>query len=618
MALLPMFLACVVLAGYFSQRSLRAAEEALLRQGENLARQLAMTASIEMPAGQLLYMKRLIDHEGAIHGTLSIGVADARGAWWLANNQASVLRDDRPGMQARVWWSGDRVYFRQPIVVQDPQAGNPALGAAPVIGQVTLAFPTAEIDNARAEIVVVTTLVVALLLLVAGTLAWRLSSGLSKPLDDTIDAVKALAGGALGTRLRGGSRGEIGELERGVNAMAETLEAHTRDLEARIADATANLLDQKKAADAATQAKSRFLAAASHDLRQPLHTLTLLVGALRERLADGDAEASRLAAHIEAATQAMGGLLNTLLDLSRLEAGSIVANPRCCHLDGVFQSLERQFAPLAADKGLRLRLRRPRTSVFSDPGLLERVLANLIANAIRYTDRGGVLVGARQAGPDWLRIEVVDSGVGIPEEFQGRIFEEYFRVEHPGRGQGKGLGLGLAIVARLTRLLGNEVTVASRPGKGSRFGVRVQRCALPAGQRDLARETSASLPGNALVAIVDDDHAVLEALLALFESWGIDAATGDDAAAMIDELRRARKTPDIVLSDYHLADGRTGDQAIAAFRLAFGTRLPAVLITADDKVTSGDASVPVLRKPIKPARLRALLSHMLRRRAPEQ
>jgi signal transduction histidine kinase/CheY-like chemotaxis protein len=622
-ALLPMLLASIILAAYFSHRSLKTIEAGLHLQGRNLSHHLAAAASLDLYSGQPLYLKRLIDHERAIHGADCIGIADMSGKWWLVNGQATLLQASQPGMNETEWWVGERLYFRHPIEISrslydvQPTKANGADDMV-VIGHVTVVLPGSRIDSSRAEIIVATVILLSLLVLAAGMLAWRMSTHLSGPMGEIVEAVRAIAAGDLHTRVRQRSKGEIGELERGVNAMAMTLETNTRDLEKRIKVATASLLEQKRVADATTQTKSRFLAAASHDLRQPLHTLMLLVGALRERIAGSDPEALQLANHIETSTQSMAALLNTLLDLSRLDAGIVVASPTCCRVDELLQSLEQQFTPLAAEKGLRLRVRKSRMTIFSDPVLLERILANLVANAIRYTEHGGVLVGMRRVQQDWVRFEVWDSGIGIPMEYQSRIFEEYFRLDKPGRSEGKGLGLGLSIVLRLARLLGSDVGVRSTPGAGSCFSVRATRCELPAGHVQAAQESEPPPSSRPIVALIDDDTSVLEALLALFEHWQIEAATGSDAPSVIQDLLQLGRKPDAIISDYRLTEARTGIDAIADLRAAFGADLPAILITGETAASSLEAiraaGLTVLHKPLKPARLRALLSHLLSRR----
>lgn len=618
-SLLPMLLATIVLSVYFSQRSIRDIEKGLYRQGTDLVSRLSEAAPYDLHAGQPIYLKRLLDYERAIHDAEAIGLRNAKGEWWLISGRGTLLESVAADRRETHWRQDNLLFFRHTIDIDpaflDFTAAPNASGGTRVIGQVVAVIRTTRIDTAKSELIIATLSLLSLLVVAAGALAWRLSARFSNPLAEIIRAVKAIAGGELHARVQEVSSGEIRQLEKGVNRMAERLEANTRDLETRIGEATANLLRQKQAADAATVAKSRFLAAASHDLRQPLHTLMLLIGALRERLGATDKDALHLAENIETSAHSMGSLLNALLDLSRLDAGIIVARPECFHVADLLASIERQFAPLAAEKGVRLRVHDSNLTIFSDPALMERVIANLVANAIRYTTRGSVLLGVRRVQQDWARFEVWDTGIGIAPEDRERIFDEFFQLDNQERGYGKGLGLGLSIVNRLVRLLGSGVAVKSIPGRGSRFSVRAIRCELPPGWSKSLTEEATPIAHRPLVAFIDDDPQILEAMLALFEQWDMEAATGEDALSVIRDCRQLGHRPDIIISDYRLAGGRTGIEAIADLRVEFGPKLPALLITGDTAPSTiqilDESGLPVLHKPLKPAKLRALLSHML-------
>jgi CheY-like chemotaxis protein len=391
-------------------------------------------------------------------------------------------------------------------------------------------------------------------------------------------------------------------------------------------EATSELREQKQAAEAAVSSRSRFLAAASHDLRQPIHALILLVEALKEKLRTTSCgECLRLSEHIETSAQSMQSLLNGLLDISRLDAGAVVARPECFALGEVFERVARQFAPMAAEKGIELHVHQTRLTLFSDPALLERILGNLLANAIRYTVHGRVVLGVRRVQKDWVRIEVRDTGKGVPSSFRDKIFEEYFQLENPERDRDKGLGLGLAIVQRLAHLLGSPVEVQSSLGKGSCFSIRMVRCELPQGQARAEVEYVEGVPVTGtvapLVAFIDDDEAILEAMTAMFEQWGMDLAVGGNANEVILDLHELGRKPDVVLSDYRLRDGRTGLDAIKEIRAVFGPDIPAILITGDTASTTIQAitqsGLYVLHKPVRPAALRSYLNHLLARRSAE-
>lgn len=617
-ALIPLLLAVGLFAIYFAHRSVREVEDALERRGRDVSRYLAQAIAPDLLAGNLPQVKRLLDYELTIRGVESLAVTDGT-RWLLFSGRGALLPQLSGAAPPERWHRHDVIFFTHPVILAPTTEHDPYLDSLAVADRpnhliVAIARTPVALTRSRVGLAAIGMSTVSVLL--ALVLAWRLAGGVSQPLRRITDTVARLADGQLQERCATASLGELGQLECGINSMAETLERNQRELEIRVREATAELLDQKLAAEAAMRAKSRFLAAASHDLRQPLHALTLLVSALKERVRDE--EAYRLAEHIEASATAMATLLNALLDLSKLDAGAVEAAPTCFALQQVLDRLGDQFAPLARQHGTRLRIAPCSLWIFSDALLLERILANLMSNAMRHAQGGHVLVGARRFGTDWVRVEVRDDGPGIPAEFQARIFEEYFQLENPERHRDKGLGLGLAIVARLARLLGGEVRVRSRPGQGACFDFRMARCPPREAPQTPARAPALSLtPGfdDALVAFIDDDADILEAMLELFDQWGIRLAASEDGAQLRDELLGLGRAPDVILSDYRLRSGHTGIEAIAMLRATFGAGIPAALLTGDtasDTIQVIRASgLPVLHKPIKPAMLRALLTHLL-------
>lgn len=613
-ALLPTLLAVGLFAGYFARQGIAEAEEQLRRQGLNMARQLAEAIAFDLFSGNLPYVKRLLDFERASRQVVAIGIVE-EGKWLLASGSATPLLEKADPRKPMGKLNGTHLYFSHRIGLsgspgQDPYLELDRYGARHAV--LVTVLSREPVQETRRRIARAILGMAGLSLLLAFTLAWRLSLRLSLPLQNIARSVGQLANGTLAVRVPMQSSGELGELESGINRMAAALEENQRDLEQRVRHATRELIAQKEAAEAAAQAKSRFLAAASHDLRQPLHALTLLVAALQERPLED--EARRLVRHIDASAGALDGLLNALLDLSKLDAGVVVAHPECFSAQRTLDDLARQFGPLAKEKGLRLRIRRSACWLHSDPILLGRILNNLVSNAIRYTDHGGVLVGLRRAG-ERLRFEVHDSGRGIPEAYRARIFEEYFQLENPERQREKGLGLGLAIVARLARLLGGGVEVRSTRGHGSCFCFQVERCQPAAASQASAAPMHVPTLAGALIAFIDDDEQILAAMMGLFEQWGVDIAAGSDVQAVRDELRELGRAPDLILSDYRLSAGLSGIDAVHLLREAFGEGIPAALITGDTapetiRAIAASGLVP-LHKPLQPAKLRAVLSHML-------
>ncbi|UVE18068.1 hybrid sensor histidine kinase/response regulator [Pseudomonas sp. LS44] len=367
-------------------------------------------------------------------------------------------------------------------------------------------------------------------------------------------------------------------------------------------------------AEQANLAKSKFLAAASHDLRQPAYAQELFLEVLaRSELSDIQHKVLNRA---RAASQASAQMLNTLLDFSRIEAGVIEPQRRAFRLQPLFNKLENELGSLADAKDIVYRCRETQLAVDSDPALLELMLRNLIANAIRYTERGGLLVACRRRG-DAVLIEVFDTGIGIEPSQQGDVFREFHQLGNPERDRLKGLGLGLAITEGLARSLGHGVSLVSRPGRGSVFRIR-----LPLAQGnfsdDVFEQPSApQLQAKRLrglrVLVIDDDASVRDGMLHLLEDWGCECRAVEDIE---DALRQVEQWPvQVLISDYRLREHQTGAQAISQVREALGAAVPALIITGDtaperlrEARTSG---VPLLHKPVSPAQLyRALVNSL--------
>ena len=368
----------------------------------------------------------------------------------------------------------------------------------------------------------------------------------------------------------------------------------------------------RAAAETANRAKSQFLAAASHDLRQPLHAMGLFSAALSAKARDP--EMKPLAASIQSSVEALETLFGQLLDLSRLDAGAL--QPERCDvpLGPLFARLEADFATLAAARGLTLRVVPTAWSIDSDQVLFEQILRNLVGNALRYTRTGGVVLGARRRGPA-VRIDVVDTGIGIAPADRERIFDEFVQIgAMTCRESGRGMGLGLAIVRRLCTLLEHPLALLSTSGRGSRFSVTAPRVALrrrrieaaPAGPEPGGEKpTTASFAGRS-IAIVDDDPVVVDAMCTLFASWGSRVAGGDDAPAVLAAI--GVDTPDLIVADLRLANGRSGIAAIEDLRRAFGEAVAALIVSGDTSEAAREetraAGIAMLAKPVVAVTLR--------------
>ena len=428
----------------------------------------------------------------------------------------------------------------------------------------------------------------------AVVLGYAISRSLIGPLTEVEARLKQIASGDFSQRLHVVNRDELGALAANVNRASEELGRLYQQLEA------ANL------------AKSRFLAAASHDLRQPLHALNLFVTQLRRET--DQAEQARLVERIDASVAAMNELFSALLDISKLDAGVVTPSVSEFPVDDLLKRIEMTFAAAAREKGLRLRVISSQAFIRSDFILLERILLNLVSNAIRYTVGGGVVVGCRRRG-DAIRIEVWDSGIGIPEDQRGSIFREFYQLSPAERDRSGGLGLGLAIVDRLCRLLDHPIELISQLGRGSRFAV-VVATAPPRRLIGQPPESVADQTMGKLVLVIDDDALVLDSMRGVLKSWGCSVVTASSGAAALACLAELERTPDLIISDYRLADGDNGIRAIERLRKALRAPVPAFLIsgdTAPERLREARASgYYLLHKPVLPITLRATISQLLK------
>jgi len=360
-------------------------------------------------------------------------------------------------------------------------------------------------------------------------------------------------------------------------------------------------------AQAAREAQTRFLAAASHDLRQPVHALGLLAAQAAHELQGR--RAAQTAEQLQAMAQALDGLVEGLLDVSRLDSGALQPQWRSLPLQPLFERLSPEYAVLAEAKGLQWRLRPTALWVRSDAQQLERLLRNLLSNALTHTAQGGVLLAARRRAGR-VQIAVWDTGPGIAPEHHERIFQEFVQLANPGRDRRRGHGLGLAIVARLARLLEHPVSLRSRLARGSCFAL-----SLPEGDPRTLTQPHTAPQGQPLqgrcVALVEDDEAVREATVALLRTWGCEVWAEAAVAPLLERLREAGARPQRLISDWRLGEG-DGLKAIAALREAFGETLPALLISGETLPMSAKTlralRVQPARKPLPPAALRAWLS----------
>ncbi|MDJ0951746.1 MAG: PAS domain S-box protein, partial [Alphaproteobacteria bacterium] len=380
-------------------------------------------------------------------------------------------------------------------------------------------------------------------------------------------------------------------------------------------EAQATLWAAKQDAEQANSSKTRFLAAASHDLRQPLQSMALLLHILA--ISEDADERAQIIEDMGMSLNTMQGLLNTLLDISALEAGAVSPEPEIFPIQELLDSVQGKFRSIAGAEGLELRVVPCRLHVDSDPRLLEQIVNNFVSNAVRYTNAGRLLIGCRRRGGE-LEISVFDTGVGIPEDEQSAIFEDFYQLDNPARDRSKGLGLGLAIAYRTAKLLGVRLGAASNVGKGSRFSVLVP-IAETAHEGHQASPPVAKIDvvdlENKFVAVIEDDAAIAKAMKLLLGKEGLAAVATATGAEMTALLAEADRTPDLVISDYRLPSSETGVEVVQAIRQSTRPDLPGIIITGDTTVEILQrieaAGLQHLYKPVDPVALRNLIRDAL-------
>lgn len=398
-------------------------------------------------------------------------------------------------------------------------------------------------------------------------------------------------------------------LEQG-RSLAEALRLRFENLD--LAEA---LKFQKDRAEVASAAKTSFLAAASHDLRQPLHAISMFVGALSGRRMD--AGARRLTGQIVESVGAMNGLFDALLDVSQLDAGVLQPRSAVFPIQPLLERIAREHAPELAAKGVALRIAPCSLSVRSDPVLLERIVRNVVSNAARYTDSGRVLVGCRRGAR--LGVEVWDTGPGISLEHQADVFQEFFQVGNPERDRTKGLGLGLAITKRIASLIECPIALHSTPGRGTRFTISV---AVADAEEDGAAVPALVEPGpgpvtRGLIAVVDDELAIQQAMLSLLGDWGYEVVVAGGGDLLLERLNGRR--PRLLICDWRLRGDETAMSVIDRVRALFAEEIPALLITGDTAPErlrqAHDTGLLLLHKPVPGGKLRASIGNLLRGQA---
>lgn len=619
-SLLPVALVVAGLVGYFAFSRLGDMREAHTQWSKLLVNRLAQASEYGVFSGNRASLQRICESTLSEPGVQAVAIFDSEGVLLTRVGVPVVASYAELMHRGGVFSSqeGNRDIWILPIESSTVELYDlfaaPSQSAPPVpkvLGHVVIEISRDRL-HARESAVLYVSLAVGLLgLLLGGLLAARLGSLVMRPITRVSNRIQRIGKGDFAIDTHLDHNDPLYQVQSDLNSMAIQLAWGRDELEQRVADVTDALRLKKEEAESATLAKSRFLSAASHDLRQPVHALGLFVARLGQL--PMDPQVRTVVANIEDSVQAMQDLLDGLLDLSRLESGVVAINPGAVSVGALFDAVRVALEPLAAAKGLRFRVRNSNAHVLTDALVLQRIVMNLVHNAIRYTQQGSVLLTGRlENHGQGLRIEVWDSGIGISPEQQSHIFREFYQVGNAGRDRRHGLGLGLSIVERSARLLGHALALRSNLGCGTRFSICVP-IALAPQARATAGDDVGTQPmelDGLQVLVIEDDAMARDAVETLLHAWGCTVC----AVLSLDQAVKTLQNgfvPDVIVSDYRLGDAGTGLDAIATVRNMLGGDVAACLVSGDTDggllQAARDAGLILLHKPVRPAKLRAFL-----------
>ena len=622
-ALLPVTLIAIVLACVFLWARFGDMDEAHGQRTRSLARQIATASEFGLFSANVAHLQTIANGVMREPDVQSITILDEQGHVFAMAG--------KPGFKTPpswTWQEGERFdsatgvdLLSQPISASqvklddlfEPRTEGAVL-APKLLGRVLIEFSHAALIRRESEMLLAGISITLAGLLFGWFLAVRLGRGVIRPILQVSGMIERVGRGELSTRLDVLPNDPLRDVQLGLNQMAENLQKGRDELDQRIVVATQALREKKEEAETATLAKSRFLAAASHDLRQPTHALGMFVTRLAQL--PHDTEIRHLIDNLEASVRALQDLLDGLLDISRLESNTVRVDLRPFALADIFEPLRAGLSMSAAEKGLHLRIRPTQAWVMSDITLLNRIMLNLVGNALRYTRVGGVLVACRTSADGALaRIEVWDTGIGIAPEHHQAIFREFFQVGNLERDRQKGLGLGLHIVERTSRLLGYRLQMRSTPGRGTVFSLQ-----LPMAPASAVKEVKAAPEINSSVdlaglvmLVIEDDALAREGMMSLLESWGAVVYGAEGLSGALVHLKQGCH-PRVLISDYRLRDGEDGMTTIRRLRVAAGYAIPACLMSGDTDPALLQAArladLPLLHKPVRPAKLRSLIRRL--------
>lgn len=622
-ALLPVFLVVVALVAIFWTNRVADLDESHDLRAKLMARQAALASEYGLFSGNVSALQLVLGGVQREADVRSVAVFDIDGRMLASTGvlQYKGLQEATGAVYQAFQRSRDVDVLAEPVssnsVPLDDFFGSSA--ASPVQTPMVLGHVVVEISRGRLltrerELLLLALAVGFAGLVLGGFLATRMGEGVVRPVLRVSRMIERIGEGDLTPSSEALPTDPLYVLQTRLNQMAQRLAWGREEMEFRVESATRELRLKKEEAETATMAKSRFLAAASHDLRQPTHALGMFVARLGQLPLDMPTR--QLVASLEASVQSMQDLLDGLLDISRLDAGAVQVQRGAVNVGELFTSLRKALLPLAESKGLRMRVRPSTHWALTDPMLLQRMVMNLANNALRYTERGSVLISCRSVeGGRTLRLDVSDSGIGISPEHQAEIFKEFYQVGNSGRDRTQGLGLGLNIVERTAQLLGHPIALRSDLGCGTRFSIFLPMAQAADSLSAVVAPEPASLLGleGMRVLVIEDDGFALEAISDLLTSWGCVVHAAASVAQALD-FANGYAAPDVVLSDFRLGEERNGLDVIAMVRATARREIPACLMSGDTDATliqaAKEAGLTLLHKPVRPAKLRSLLRRL--------
>ena len=608
-ALAPLLLAVLGAGTLLLTRHAQDIERNLVERSISLARQIAILAELPLATGSRSNAQAVADFIERSGDTVGLSLVDRGGATVenRGNVGAAALRmlEARP-MSVQVEREANLISVVHPVVLFSSPAGAPAAPSSTGeqrVGWVALGVSRAEAQRSIARLWWTGGGILLLATLLSLVLVRFATRSVARPLATLSDALSSVAKDDFTVMLPESGRGELRALAVHFNRMTNALQAARSGLRDDVARATEALALRTREAESANSAKSRFLAAASHDLRQPAHALSLYTAALRHGLRQqtNEVQGALLPAvdGMQAASRSLDALLNAVLDISRFDAGVVTPELQEVAMRPLLNEVLTVLGSSASERALKLRGRTPDIAIVTDPTLLRRILDNLVSNAIRFSRSGGILVAVRRR-VDHTLVQVWDQGSGIAPANLPLIFDEFYQVRRGVGGQG-GMGLGLAIVSRAVQLLGGEIKVRSQVGHGTCFSVRLPgSTGEPPGLVRAAAPMLASTRRRVLV--LDDDALIRDSMRTLFGSMGFKPTVEGTLQPLLPIAKQYRAEIAAILVDYRLQDGFTGIDAARRLRAATDGEVPVVIITGDtspDRLrTLRQSGFPIIHKPL--------------------